>query len=303
MYMKLIIALLFLVTSVYANEWYIDTPNNPFWRQMLSMDEKIVEKQTKFQRILIFQNKLFGRTLALNDVIQSTEADEAAYHEMLVHVPMMAHPHPKRVLIIGGGDGGILREVLRYSTVEKVVHVEIDSAVIELSKKYLSISRGAFNDPRHELLIQDGNQYVATTDQKFDVIICSSSDPVGPNQVLFEEPFFRHCKKILTEKGIFVNQNGCPFLWSDARFNTVFQARARHFKDTRLYVTAVPTNIGGFMTFGWASNCDDYRLLSEEVLQSRLIRVKGEMQYYNPAIHKASFALPEFVIKMFKQKS
>lgn len=165
------------------------------------------------------------------------------------------------------------------------------------SRKYLpALSNGAFDDPRLTLLIQDGIEFVAHTDQKFDVIICDSTDPVGPGKVLFTEEFYGYCKNALTEKGIFVNQNGVPFMQKN-EFTETLQRRSVHFKHAGFYLTVVPTYVGGFMAIGWATNCDDYQNLSEEVLKSRLEKVSGTMRYYNPAIHKASFALPQFMLE------
>lgn len=287
---------LMLASACLAGDW-VDETLYPFWRQSLRIDEKFVEEKTDHQHLIIFQNEHFGRVMALDGVIQLTEADEAAYHEMMAHVPLIAHGNPKNVLIIGGGDGGVLREVLRHSTIEKVVLVEIDGSVVEQAKQHLpSISKGAFDDPRLELRIQDGIEYVATTDILFDVIICDSTDPIGPGKVLFTREFYGMCKKALTEKGIFVNQNGVPFLQKDEFLETL-QNRRVHFKDAGYYVTIVPTYIGGFMALGWSSDCTEYRALSEKKIRERLAQIPGEMKYYNPQIHKAAFALPQFMLE------
>ena len=267
----------------------------PFWQQRLHIDKKIIEEKTDEQHLLLFENNFFGPVLVLDGVVQTTQADEFVDHEMLTHVPLLAHENPRKVLIIGGGDGGILREVLRHQTVEKVVLVEIDEAVVKRSKKYLpTLSNGAFEDPRLELRIEDGVVYVEKTPEKFDVIICDSTDPMGPGAVLFTERFYGLCKKALNEKGIFVNQNGVPFLQKDELILTL-KNRSPHFKDVRYYVAAIPTYIGGFMALGWASDFD-YHHLSEETLKERLNRVIGPMKYYNPAIHKAAFCLPQFML-------
>jgi spermidine synthase len=287
--------LIFTATASLHAEWAEETLY-PFWEQRLSIDTKIVEEKTDQQHLLIFENSNFGRVLVLDGVVQTTEADEFVYHEMLAHVPLLAHENPKRVLIIGGGDGGMLREVLRHTTVEKVTLVEIDGSVVERSKKYLpSLSKRAFEDPRLELLIEDGVVYVENTNEKYDVVICDSTDPIGPAAVLFTESFYGLCKRVLNEKGIFVNQNGVPFLQKD-EFVSTLKSRSKHFKDVGFYVAPVPTYVGGFMAFGWASDCEEYRGLTEEALRQRLTRVTGSMKYYNPGIHKASFCLPQFMV-------
>jgi len=228
-------------------EWANETLYS-FWQQRIHIDQKLIDEKTDQQHLILFKNNFFGRVLLLDGVVQTTEADEFVYHEMLTHVPLLAHENPKRVLIIGGGDGGILREVLRHNTIEKVTLVEIDGAVVERSKKYLpTLSNGAFDDHRLELRIEDGVAYVEKTDEKYDVIICDSTDPLGPGAVLFTESFYGQCKRILNEKGIFVNQNGVPFLQGEEVINTL-ERRSKHFKDVGFYVASVPTYIGGFMS-------------------------------------------------------
>ena len=217
---------------------------------------------------------------------------------MLVHVPILTHGHVRNVLIIGGGDGGILREVVRHKNVERIVLVEIDGSVVEFSKKFLpNLSKGAFDDPRLKIVIQDGAEFVKTTDCKFDVIICDSTDPIGPGQVLFTKEFYGDCKALLSKEGIFVNQNGVPFM-QKGEITDTYSRRLAFFKDTGFYIASVPTYVGGFMAFGWATDSVEYRQLSIEEITRRLSFVDGEMRYYTPAIHKASFALPRFVEKL-----
>lgn len=286
---------LFCASALQAQEqWYNETLY-PEWGQRIRMDEVIYEEKTELQDLVIFENARFGRVLALDGVIQLTEADEYVYHEMLAHVPLLAHGNARRVLIIGGGDGGMLREVLRHPTVETVVQVEIDPSVIELSKKWIpNVSRGSFDDPRLQLIIADGAKFVHETDQRFDVIICDSTDPIGPGEVLFTSEFYGNCKRVLNPKGIFVNQNGVPFLQGFEVTDT-YNNRKDHFAVTTFYLAPVPTYAGGFMAFGWATDCEDYADVSQKVLQKRLSKIDGKMKYYTPKIHQASFALPPFI--------
>ena len=211
---------------------------------------------------------------------------------MLAHVPILAHGHVRRVLIIGGGDGGMAREVLRHLTVEAVVLVEIDPSMIELSQKWMpNVSRGAFDDPRLQLIIDDGTQICPRDGDRFDLIICDSTDPIGPGAVLFTSEFYGNCKRILNPNGIFVNQNGVPF-WQGFEITDTYLNRKEHFSTVSFFLAPVPTYAGGFMAFGWATDCADYGDVSQEVLQERLGRVPGKMKYYTPKIHHASFALP-----------
>ncbi len=287
-------ASLFSEQSRYSETLY------PSWGQTLAMKEAIFREQTECQDLVIFENETFGRVLALDGVIQVTEADEAIYHEMMTHVPIIAHGSVRSVLIIGGGDGGILREVLKHEQIERVVMVEIDPSVIELSKKYLpKISNGAFENPRAKIIIQDASLYVKETKESFDVIICDSTDPFGPGKVLFTSEFYGDCKKLLNEDGIFVNQNGVPFL-QRSELNLTLQNRSPHFNHVTFFVAPIPTYVGGFMAFGWASD-KKYRH-SESLLEERHTKLKSPLFYYTPSIHRAAFALPRYMLDAIEAK-
>ncbi len=282
-----------------ADEWHTETLIND-WRQTFLVEEILYRDKTSQQDLLIFKNSRFGTVLALDGVIQTTEGDEYVYHEMLAHVPLLAHGNAKKVLVIGGGDGGMIREVLKHKTVEQITLVEIDESVIQLSKKYLpSLSKGAFDNPRVKVVIQDGCQFVKNTKEKFDVIICDSTDPIGPGEVLFTPEFYGDCHNCLTEKGIFVNQNGVPFIQIDEMVDT-FNSRKLHFKNVGFYVGVVPTYVGGFMALGWATDNQENNDVSVEELEKRLGNIEGELKYYTPALHKASFVLPKFMEDQLK---
>lgn len=267
------------------------------WGQRLKISQTHYEGKSDYQKIAILENPIFGRFLVLDGVVQVTERDDPYYHEMLVHVPMLAHGAAKKVLIIGGGDGGCLREVLRHQTVEKAVMVDLDGAVVELSKKYLpTISKGAFDDPRAQVLIQNGIDYVNNTQEKFDIIFSDCTDPniEGPGAILFSSEFYKNCKKILNSDGILVTQNGVPFD-EETITKQVYKNLAENFSDTRLYVTVVPVFAGGFMSFGWATDNPQYCKVSTKTLTARMRALGGTMTYYNPQIHKASFTLPQCI--------
>ncbi|MBX9923070.1 MAG: polyamine aminopropyltransferase [Rhabdochlamydiaceae bacterium] len=287
------------MTGLGAEEWYTETLHSD-WRQTFSVREILQEETTEYQHLVIFENELLGKVLVLDGVIQATEKDEFVYHEMMSHVPLLAHGNAKRVLVIGGGDGGILREVLRHQTVEKAVLVEIDPGVVAFSKKYLPhISQGSFDDPRVEVCIQDASLYVKETGRKFDVIICDSTDPVGPGAVLFTPEFYGDCRAILDDKGIFVNQNGVPFMQPE-ELSSTYKSRKEHFSEVSFYLGVIPTYVGGFMAFGWATNDVDALQVSTEELEKRLQNVKGDLKYYTPAMHKASFVLPKFIEQSYR---
>ncbi|NIP18489.1 MAG: polyamine aminopropyltransferase, partial [Xanthomonadales bacterium] len=178
------------------------------FRQCLKADRVLYDSETAHQRLRVIENATFGRILTLDGVVQTTQADEFIYHEMLAHVPILAHGAARRVLIIGGGDGGMAREVLRHRAVEHLTMVEIDAGVVDFAKRYLpSLNAGAFDDPRLNLVIEDGAAFVRRSTEAFDVIITDSTDPIGPGEVLFTDTFYAHAKNRLAEGGILVTQN------------------------------------------------------------------------------------------------
>ncbi len=263
--------------------------------QTLRVDELLYEKRSEHQHLLIFRNELFGTVLVLDGVVQTTEKDEFFYHEMMTHVPLIAHGAAKKVLIIGGGDGGILREVCKHRSVEHITQVEIDPAVVQLSKQYLpKHSDGAFDDPRVNLIIGDGYRFVQETDERFDVIISDSTDPEGPAQVLFSSPFYRGCQRSLNPGGIFVAQNGVAFMQTEELLLSA-QRLNPLFADCSFYLAAVPTYAGGQMAFAWASDNAKLRSVDIEILAQRWRETGIKSCYYTPEIHRASFALPQYL--------
>lgn len=271
--------------------------------QRFRMEKMLHEVRTEHQHLVIFQNPRMGRVMALDGVIQTTEADEFIYHEMLTHVPILAHGLAKRVLIIGGGDGGMLREVAKHATVEHITMVEIDGTVVEMCKEFLpNHSKGAFEDPRLNLVIDDGMRFVANTQEKFDVIISDSTDPIGPGEVLFSENFYQACHRCLNEGGILVTQNGTPFMQMSEVQTTAGRMNGL-FADWHFYQAAVPTYIGGAMTFAWGSTNTQYRKLSVDTLRQRFAGSGIVTRYYNPEIHIGAFALPQYVLQALNKPS
>lgn len=269
------------------------------YQQRFKADKILFEEKTDHQDLIIFENDAFGRVMALDGVIQTTDRDEFIYHEMISHVPILAHGQVENVLIIGGGDGGVLREVLRHENL-RCTMVEIDASVVDMSKKYFpEHSAGAFNNPRCNLVIADGLKFVKETQDRFDVIIVDSTDPIGPGEVLFTSEFYADCQKCLSKDGILVTQNGVPFFQGEEV--TVTQERmSPHFADMSFYVVAVPTYIGGFMTLAWASNSLQARQEPVEVIEARFNALGLDTQYYTPAVHVGAFALPRYIQKLLK---
>jgi spermidine synthase len=251
----------------------------------------IEQCDSPFQRIEIYETKPFGRMLVLDGVIMCTEWDEHAYHEMITHVPLCVHPSPRRVLVIGGGDGGTVREVLRHPGVQLVHLCEIDGEVVRLSKKHLPSLASALDDPRVTVYNEDGAKFVQERKGGYDVIIVDSSDPIGPAEVLFSEEFYVSMKESLGDDGIAVTQAESFFYHGDIVHRLTGFAR-KHYSVPGYYFTVVPTYPSGVIGFTFCSKkYDPLRDFNEEKAKSLLPKLK----YYNPGIHRGSFALPSFI--------
>ncbi|WP_043540136.1 polyamine aminopropyltransferase [Salinarimonas rosea] len=258
--------------------------------QTFRIDRLVHYEKTELQELVIFDNASFGRVLALDGLVQLTERDHHAYHEMIAHVPVLGHGAVRDVLVIGGGDGGVLREVLRHEDVRATL-VEIDARVIGTARTHLPFVCGdAFDDPRAEIVIGDGLAFVRDTDRRFDVIVVDSTDPVGPAAALFGEAFYHDCKRCLRPGGVLVTQAGVPF-FQGPQIAAAHALRAGLFAHATAYLAAVPTYTGGPIALGFASDADlapgDLALLRERFRAARL-----ETRYYAPDVHVGAFALP-----------
>lgn len=271
--------------------------------QEFRVDELIYERKTEHQHLVIFHNAAFGRVMALDGIVQTTEKDEFIYHEMLAHLPILAHGEVQRVLIIGGGDGGMLREVTQHQSIGHITQVEIDKDVIDLSLKYLpNHSQGSFDDPRLTLVVKDGYNFVTTTEETFDIIISDSTDPIGPGEVLFTRDYFMACKRCLRPGGILVSQNGVAYMQLD-EVKTTARYLADIFNDWHFYNAAVPTYIGGTMTFGWGTDEESLRRTSLKTIITRYEQSAITTRYYNPEIHQAAFVLPQYILTAIGKRS
>ena len=264
--------------------------------QQFRIDKLYYESKTDHQHLMIFHNAHLGRVMTLDGVVQTTEADEFIYHEMLTHVPILAHGHATRVLVIGGGDGGIIREVFRHPTIEHATQVEIDRAVVDMAVEYLpNHSAGAFDDPRLNLVIADGMDFVRNSTDQFDVIIVDSTDPIGPGEILFSAEFYESARQRLLPGGVMVTQNGVPF-FQVGELQTTYRRLSPLFGDCHFYCAPIPTYYGGFMAFGWATDNKELRGTSVPILKERFNQASIACRYYNPEIHSASFALPQYFL-------
>ncbi len=279
------------------NRWYEETLHQGLGFK-IEATEILYDSETEHQRVVIFENPVLGRVMTLDDIVQTTERDEFIYHEMLAHVPILAHGAARQVLIVGGGDGGMLEEVLKHRDIERATMVEIDAGVVDLAKQHLRpICGDAFDDPRMELVIADGVDFVARAKARYDVIIIDSTDPVGPGEVLFREGFYQDCRRCLAPGGILVTQNGVPFLQGPELTGTLACFR-RHFADATCYLATVPSYFGGPMAFGWASDDPAPRRVALDTLQARFAAAAIETGYYTPEVHLGAFALPPYIAKL-----
>lgn len=250
--------------------------------------ETLVTKKTEFQDLAIVDTYEFGRMLVLDGIIQTTVRDEHVYHEMISHIPLFTHPNPKKVLVVGGGDGGAIREVLKHPSVEKAVLCEIDGDVVTECKKFLPEISCALEDPRCEVFIGDGIKYVHEHKNEFDVIIVDSTDPFGAAEGLFGGSFYKEIYECLTEDGIFIAQTETPFYLPDVVKRVYDDAKAV-FPVTRLFMAAIPTYPSGFWSFTVGSKKHDPKAVD----LSNTIDIATK--YYTKELHKACFVLPKFV--------
>lgn len=264
----------------------------------IKVDRQLYAGKSEFQRIDIFDSSEFGRFLTLDGYMMLTEKDEFIYHEMIVHVPMAVHPAAKKILVIGGGDGGTCRELLRYATVESIDLVEIDELVVEVCKKYLPQTAGCFNDKRVNFHFEDGLKFIRHCEDMYDLIIVDSTDPFGPGEGLFTKEFYGNCYKALKQDGIMVNQHESPFYAEDAyAMQRAHKRIVESFPISRVYQAHIPTYPSGHWLFGFASK--KYHPVKDmNGVKWNALGLKT--RYYNTQLHAGSFALPNYVEEMMR---
>ena len=266
------------------------------YNQNITREKIITSQKSKFQNILIFDSKYFGRILTLDNVIQITEFDHFYYSEMLSHIPIISHGKVEKVLIIGGGDGAIAHEVLKHNSIKEVFICEIDQDVINLSAKYLKkINFGSLNNPKVKIIIEDASQFIKNNKLKnyFDLIIADRPDPIGPGKNLFKIKFYKDIKNALSNRGIAVFQNGVPFFQKKELKDTMKHLKST-FSYSGVYLTVVPTYIGGYMALTWSSDKID---ISKQINLNNHSKVINKLnpQYYTKEIHYTSFVLPQWI--------
>ena len=277
--------------------WFTEqhTPNVHF---SIKVDRQIYTGRSEFQRIDIFESKEFGRFLVLDGYMMLTEKDEFIYHEMIVHVPMCVKPDAKKILVVGGGDGGTVRELLRYDTVEHIDLVEIDEMVVEACREHLPQTAGCLGDSRVSIHYEDGLKFVRHCEDTYDIIIVDSTDPFGPGEGLFTKEFYGNCYKALHEDGIMVNQHESPFYKEDAyAMQRAHKRIVESFPISRVYQLHIPTYPSGHWLFGFAAK---KRHPGKDVDWKAWEALGIQTRYYNTHLHAGSFALPNYVEKMLR---
>lgn len=272
--------------------WYSEY-HTPDVRFSIRVEKQLYSQKSRYQQIDIFESPEFGRFLALDGFMMLTEKDEFIYHEMITHVPLAVHPSPRRVLVIGGGDGGAARELAKYACLEEIHLVEIDGQVISACKEHLPITACGFNDPRVTVFYEDGLKFIRSQENRYDCIIVDSTDPFGPGEGLFTKEFYGNCFKALTENGILANQHESPFYQNDAQaMQRAHRRIGLSFPVCRVYQAHIPTYPSGHWLFGFASKgLHPVRHLQAE----RWVLLGIKTRYYNPRLHGGAFCLPTYV--------
>ena len=279
-------------------ELWFSERHTPQVKLSIKVDRQLYSGQSEFQRIDIFDSKEFGRFLTLDGYMMLTEKDEFIYHEMITHVPMAVNPNIRNILVIGAGDGGVIRELTRYENIENIDLVEIDELVIDVCKQYLPQTACCFGDSRVNIYIEDGVKYIRSCENQYDLIIVDSTDPFGPGEGLFTKEFYGSCFKALREDGIMVNQHESPFYEEDVQaMQRAHKRIVECFPISRVYQAHIPTYPSGHWLFGFASK--KYHPVAD--LKEAAWKQNGiNTRYYNPKLHIGAFYLPTYVEELLK---
>ncbi|MGI5962499.1 MAG: polyamine aminopropyltransferase [Lawsonibacter sp.] len=277
--------------------WFSEA-HSPDVKLSIRVDRQLYSAQSEFQRIDVFHSPEFGRFLTLDGYMMLTEKDEFIYHEMITHVPMAVHPRVRDVLVIGAGDGGVIRELCRYQEIERIDMVEIDPQVVEVCRQYLPQTACSLDDPRVTIYYEDGLKFIRRKVDCYDLIIVDSTDPFGPGEGLFTREFYGNCSKALRKDGIMVNQHESPFYAEDARACQRAHKRiVETFPIAKVYQAHIPTYPSGHWLFGFASKT--YHPL-RDLDEVRWNRLGLACRYYTTTLHKGAFYIPAYVEELLK---
>lgn len=280
-------------------ELWFSERHTPNVKLSIRVNRQLYSGQSEFQRIDVFESKEFGRFLTLDGYMMLTERDEFIYHEMMVHVPMAVHPAVKRVLVIGAGDGGVIRELTRYENIEHIDMVEIDPLVVEVCRKYLPMTACRLDDPRVHIFYEDGLKFIRSRENEYDLIIVDSTDPFGPGEGLFTKEFYGNCYKALKEDGIMVNQHESPFYEEDAAaMQRAHRRIVESFPISRVYQAHIPTYAAGYWLFGFASK--KYHPI-DDLNREKWLKLHLKTKYYTIRLHTGAFLLPAFLEEMLEE--
>lgn len=283
------------------SQWFGEAPVYGF-QQRYCVRSCLHSEVTPFQTLAVLDTIPFGRMLILDGAVQVTERDEFLYHEMLVHVPMLSHPNPERILIIGGGDGGCLKQLLQHPVIE-VIQAEIDQRVVEISKALLpSVAANAFEDPRVSIVFNDGSSFMMKHKNTFDIILVDSTDPIGPAEVLFSPAFYIGAFAALRDDGILVTQSGSPVL-QVKEFVKTFHSVRRSFPVTRQYLAPIFSYPGTLWSFTLGSKKYDPLQLKITTLKRRIMDRRIRTHHYSSDVHTASFSLPPFIQHLLEDEA
>lgn len=282
------------------NFWYYENHQDTV-KFGIKVDKHLYTNKSDFQQIDIFENDVFGKFMTLDGLMMVTEKDEFIYHDMITHIPLAVNPNIKRVLVIGGGDGGTVRELTRYEHITKIDMVEIDELVVKASIKHLPITSCKLDDKRVSLYYQDGLEFVKNKENEYDLILVDSTDPIGPGEGLFTREFYRDCYKALSEDGILINQNESPYYDSYQKEMKRANKKIKEVFDiVNVYQFHMPTYPSGHWLFGFASKTyHPIKDLKKDIWENFKIKTK----YYNTDIHVGSFMLPTYVKELLEDES
>jgi spermidine synthase len=274
-------------------ELWFSEMHTPSVKLSIKVDKQICSVQSKYQRIEIFESEAFGKFLTLDGFMMLSEKDEFIYHEMITHVPMAINHSAEKILVIGAGDGGVMRELVKYKSIKKIDVAEIDCEVVNVCKKFLPQTAIGFDDRRVNIFYEDGLKFVRSKENEYDIIIVDSTDPFGPGEGLFSKEFYGSCFNALTSQGILINQHESPFYEKDAMMVKRTHKRiVQSFETSRVYQAHIPTYPSGHWLFGFASKgLHPTKNLNADIWNAQKIFTR----YYNTNLHKGAFYLPTYV--------
>lgn len=260
----------------------------------IEKDNDLFSDKSNFQTVDVFHSRAFGNVLTLDGLMMVTERDEFFYHEMITHIPMLTHSNPQNILIVGGGDGGTVRELLKHESVVHIDMVEIDGMVIDASKKFFPTVAGELNNPKVSVLVQDAIDFIKDKENIYDVVLIDSTDPIGPGEGLFNTDFYNNVQRALKKGGIVVPQTEGPFAQSENMRKT-YKLLRKVFKNVAPYTGPMPTYPGGYWSWGFCSNDVEIPLDYTKIDETRAAKIEKTCKIYNRQLHSAVFCVPNFV--------